>query len=101
MAGLTPPSPDICTTSQAAVALRKKKCCNAAVKTFGGVTMAYAKLLRRQAASCASIAKQTHDEDSRQRCLQLEQTYLQLAQNEEQIAARLGATPDENAKPLA
>jgi hypothetical protein len=53
--------------------------------------MATAKFLRRQAASCATLARQTHDEDSRQRCLSLEQTFLQLAETEEQLAARMNA----------
>jgi hypothetical protein len=45
-------------------------------------TVAIANRLRRQAATCARLARQTHDEESRQRCLQLEQTYLQLADME-------------------
>ncbi len=44
-----------------------------------------AKFLKRQAAACATLAAQTSDEESRQRCLRLEQTYLQLAQGEEQV----------------
>jgi hypothetical protein len=47
--------------------------------------MATAKLLRRQAATCATMAMQTHDEESRQRCLQLEQMYRHLADAEEQL----------------
>ena len=42
--------------------------------------MASAKWLRMQAARCASLTKQTDDEDSRKRYQQLEQTYLQLAE---------------------
>jgi hypothetical protein len=49
--------------------------------------MATAKRFRRQAATCALLAAQTHDEDSRQRYLRLEQTYLQLAETDEQQAA--------------
>ncbi len=45
--------------------------------------MASAKILRRQAARCADIASATHDEESRERCKQLEQTYLHLADIEE------------------
>jgi hypothetical protein len=45
--------------------------------------MAIATRLRRQAATCAALAKLTHNEESRQRCLSLEQTYLQLAETEE------------------
>jgi hypothetical protein len=52
----------------------------------GGMTVATARYLRRQAATCASMAKQTRDEECRQRCLRLEQTYLQLAESEEQLA---------------
>jgi hypothetical protein len=47
---------------------------------------ASAKFLKRQAAACADLAAQTGDEESRERCLRLEQTYLQLAQSEEQAA---------------
>jgi hypothetical protein len=47
--------------------------------------MAIANRLRRQAATCARLARQTHDEESRQRCLQLEQTYLQLADMEDRV----------------
>ena len=49
--------------------------------------MAISNRLRRQAATCARLARQTHDEESRQRCLQLEQTYLQLADMEEEERA--------------
>ena len=53
--------------------------------------MISARVLRRQAARCAEIAKATHDEQSRERCRQLEQTYLRLAEiDEHQIG---GADP--------
>jgi len=42
------------------------------------------KRFRLQAEKCAALAKQTHDDESRQRFLQLRQTYLQLAETEEQ-----------------
>jgi hypothetical protein len=45
--------------------------------------MASAKLLRRQAARCADLARVTHDEESRERCRHLEQTFLHLAEMEE------------------
>jgi hypothetical protein len=45
--------------------------------------MATVKLFRRQAATCAAMAAQTSDEESRQRCLWLEQTYLHFAEIEE------------------
>jgi hypothetical protein len=46
--------------------------------------MAMAKRLRKQASRCAALAKQTHDDDARQRYLRLEQMYLQMAVAEEQ-----------------
>jgi hypothetical protein len=48
-----------------------------------------AKRFRKQAATCAAMAHQTHDEGSRQRYLRLEQTYLDLAETDEQMAAQL------------
>ena len=64
--------------------------------------MATAKLLRRQAAKCAALAKQTHDEEGRQRYLRLEQMYFQLAESEERAggASRVG-TVESNIKPAA
>ena len=47
--------------------------------------MTDAEFFRRQAAKCATLAKQTHDEESRQRYLRLEQTYLHLAESEDQL----------------
>ena len=49
--------------------------------------MASVKFLRRQAEKCAELAKRTHDEDSRQRCEQLQRTYTHLAEVEEGQAA--------------
>ncbi|HEX3339508.1 MAG TPA: hypothetical protein VHT68_10070 [Pseudolabrys sp.] len=54
--------------------------------------MASAKLLRRQAARCAGLAKQTHDDESRERCQRLEQMYLHLAEAEEQQIGVLNAS---------
>ena len=48
--------------------------------------MATAKCLRRQAATCANLAKETYDEESRERYMRLEQLYLQLADGEEDPA---------------
>lgn len=48
-----------------------------------------AKRFRKQAATCATMAQNTHDEDSRQRYLRLEQTYLYLAESDEGMAAQL------------
>ncbi len=45
--------------------------------------MAMAKRLRKQAARCAALAKQTHDDEARQRYIRLEQMYLQMAVAEE------------------
>ena len=65
-------------------------------------TMAIANRLRRQAATCARLARQTHDEESRQRCLQLEQTYLQLADMEETAGGQMSAFAGEGErKPAA
>jgi hypothetical protein len=58
--------------------------------------MATAKFLRRQAATCATLAKQTHDEESRQRCLRLEQTYLHLAETEERLDGPMNALTSES-----
>jgi thymidylate kinase len=54
--------------------------------------MTSAKLLRRQAAKCAGLATQSHDEESRQRFQRLEQTYLHLADEEEQQMSGVNAT---------
>jgi hypothetical protein len=54
--------------------------------------MASVKLLRRQAARCAGLATQTHDEESRKRCQRLEQTYLHLAEEEERQIDGVNAT---------
>jgi hypothetical protein len=64
--------------------------------------MATAKRFRRQAATCAILAAQTHDEESRQRYLRLEQSYLQLADTEEQqpVGASMSAGEREQ-KPAA
>ena len=46
-------------------------------------TLAIANRLRKQAARCAALVKQTHDDEARQRYLRLEQMYLQMAEAEE------------------
>jgi hypothetical protein len=58
-----------------------------------------AKFLKRQAAACANLAAQTGDEESRQRCLRLEQTYLQLAKAEEQVVVQAGSAPGPGTDP--
>ena len=50
--------------------------------------MAMAKRLRKQAARCAALAKQTHDDEARQRYIRLEQMYLQMAVAEEQAQSQ-------------
>lgn len=52
------------------------------------------KRFRLQAEKCAALAKQTRDEDSCRRFIQLQQTYLHLAETEEQqekLAGQLSA----------
>ena len=51
--------------------------------------MTEAEFFRRQAAKCATLAKQTHDEEGRQRYLRLEQTYLHLAELEDQPVGQM------------
>lgn len=59
--------------------------------------MATEQFLRKQAATCAALARETHDDESRLRCLRLEQTYLDLAEIE-----RVSALTGENeTKPTA
>ena len=50
-----------------------------------------AKRFRSQAAKCATIVKQTHDEECRQRYQRLEQLYLHLAEEEEQPVGQISA----------
>jgi hypothetical protein len=64
--------------------------------------MATARRLRKQAATCAALARQTHDEESRQRYLRLEQTYIQLAEMEERPVGPMGSLAgDGERKPAA
>ena len=53
------------------------------------------KRFRRQAATCAALAEQTQDEESRQRYLRLEQTYLHLAETNDELAGQLNALAGE------
>jgi hypothetical protein len=46
--------------------------------------MVSAKFFRKQAERCADLARRTNDEDSRERCEQLQRTYRYLAETEEQ-----------------
>ena len=52
--------------------------------------MATAKSLRRQAATCANLANETYDEESRERLVRLERLYLQLADSEEEPVEQTG-----------
>jgi hypothetical protein len=64
--------------------------------------MVTAKRLRTQAARCAALAKQTHDEESRQRYLRLEQMYLELAETEDREASSMRAAANRSdMKPAA
>ena len=53
--------------------------------------MVTAKRLRRQAARCAALAQQTHDDEGRQRYLRLEQMYEELAETEERSSGPVRA----------
>ncbi|MDO9414286.1 MAG: hypothetical protein Q7T81_17075 [Pseudolabrys sp.] len=59
--------------------------------------MTTVKCLKRQAATCASLANQTDDEESRERYLRLEQLYLTLAESEEPPAMQAGPYSSESA----
>ena len=48
-----------------------------------GSDLVIANRLRKQAARCAALAKQTHDDEARHRYIRLEQMYLQMAEAEE------------------
>ncbi len=64
--------------------------------------MAIANRLKKQAARCAALARQTHDDEARQRFLRLEQTYLQMAEAEEGPDGPVpGATRKGGLKPAA
>ena len=56
-----------------------------------GADTVIANRLKKQAARCQALAKQTHDEEGRQRYLRLEQVYLQLAEAEERSVAPVTA----------
>ena len=64
--------------------------------------MVTAKRLRKQAARCAAVAKQTHDEEGRQRYLRLEQMYLELAETEDRDSSPVRAVASQSdMKPAA
>ena len=64
--------------------------------------MVTAKRLRGQAARCAALAKQTHDEEGRQRYLRLELMYLELAETEERETSPMRAAASQSdMKPAA
>ena len=63
-----------------------------------------AKRFRLQAEKCAALAKQTHDRDSRDRFLRLRETYLHLAETEEQhekLAGELSVLAAESERKFA
>ena len=65
-------------------------------------TKVTAKRLRTQAARCAALAKQTHDEEGRQRYLRLEQMYLELAETEDRESSPMRAVASQtDMKPAA
>jgi hypothetical protein len=61
--------------------------CRKSGAAMAGANTVSANRLKKQAARCQALAKQTHDEDGRRRYLRLEQMYLQLADAEERSAA--------------
>ena len=64
--------------------------------------MVTAKRLRTQAARCAALATQTHDEEGRQRYLRLEQMYLELAETEDRASSPIRAVASQgDMKPAA
>jgi hypothetical protein len=64
--------------------------------------MVTAKRLRTQAARCAALASQTHDEEGRQRYLRLEQMYLELAETEDRATGAVKAVASQSdMKPAA
>ena len=63
--------------------------------------MVTAKRLRTQAARCAALAQQTHDDEGRQRYLRLEQMYLELAETEERAGSPMRAASQSDMKPAA
>ncbi len=63
--------------------------------------MAIAHRLKKQATRCAALAKQTHDDEARQRYIRLEQMYLQMAVAEEQADIPRSATGGSDLKPAA
>jgi hypothetical protein len=65
-----------------------------------GATMPIAKRFRRQAATCVALAKQTHDDEGRQRYLRLAQMYHKLIETEERAGSPVSAAArDSDAKP--
>jgi hypothetical protein len=63
--------------------------------------MVIAQRFRRQAARCAVLAKQTHDDEGRERYRRLEQTYLQMAESEERAGNPAKTAVGGDLKPAA
>jgi hypothetical protein len=74
----------LCSDDSLLLHCKVEVCCNV-MPGHWEAKMASAKLLRRQAAGAALLAKRTHDEESRHRCEQLERMLLYLAELEEQV----------------
>ena len=64
-------------------------------------TVVIANRLRKQAARCAALAKQTHDDEARQRYRRLEQMYLQMAEAEERDGSTRAVIGGSNLNPAA
>lgn len=62
---------------------------------LGGTPTWTAKRFKSQAATCATLARQTHDEEGRERYLRLEQMYLHLAASEEHQLVSQRSVPAE------
>ena len=60
-----------------------------------------AKRFRSQASKCATLAKQTPDEECRLRYMRLEQMYLHLAEENEQPVGQIRAFADTSEKKTA
>jgi hypothetical protein len=61
--------------------------------------LASAKFLLRRAMACATLAKETEDDDCRERCLRLEQVYRRLAEAEEGHDPRRNGPPQDAVAP--
>jgi hypothetical protein len=74
---------------------------HAALHLLEGAIMAIANRFRRQAATCVALAKQTHDDEGRQRYLRLAQMYHKLIESEERAGSPMGAAARESSAKAA